>query len=163
MHHVILLLGGNLGNVELTLIQARDLIIEEIGEIVLASDLYESEPWGFEHAQNFLNQVIEVKSEYSPKEILKITQGIEKELGRKQKTSTYYEGRLIDIDILFYDDKIIDLAELRIPHPKLHERKFTLLPLNEKWSDLEHPILKKKIAELTKECIDTCWARLLKA
>lgn len=162
MHRAILLLGGNLGDIKTTLKLSLDLLQVKVGVIQKQSELYESEPWGFDHAQNFLNQVIEIETNYSAHELLNITQGIEKELGRKQKTSTHYEGRLIDIDILFFDNIIIDEADLEIPHPRLHERLFTLLPLDELWSDYTHPTLKKSIAELLKECDDTCWAGELK-
>ncbi|WP_068472238.1 2-amino-4-hydroxy-6-hydroxymethyldihydropteridine diphosphokinase [Saccharicrinis aurantiacus] len=162
MHRVILLLGGNLGDIKTTLKHARDLLSNEIGDVIKQSKLYESEPWGFEHAQNFLNQVIEIETAFSARELLDATQNIERELGRKQKTSTHYEGRLIDIDILFFDDIIVDESDLIIPHPHLHERLFTLLPLNELWSDFNHPLLKKSISELSDECEDKCWARKLK-
>lgn len=161
MHRAILLLGGNLGDIKATLKLSLDLLQNEVGAVQKQSKLFESEPWGFEHAQNFLNQVIEIETNYSARELLGLTQKIEKELGRKQKTSTHYEGRLIDIDILFFDDEIVDDDDLKIPHPRLHERLFTLLPLNEVWSSYTHPILNKSIAELLNECEDKCWAREL--
>ncbi len=160
MHNVILLLGGNLGNVETSIEKAIELIEVRIGKVVETSALYESEPWGFTHAQNFLNQVIEVITDLEAMDILSLTQQIETELGRASKTGTEYEGRVIDIDILFYDDAVIDSPTLTIPHPHLQNRLFTLLPLNEKWSILNHPVYKKSIAELLKVCPDKCWARL---
>ncbi len=160
MHHIILLLGGNLGEVSTSLQNARALIEARIGSITKASSLYESEPWGFTHAQNFLNQVIEIQSSLEAHELLNTTQEIEKELGRTTKTSTEYEGRLIDIDILFYDDLVLQSQRLTVPHPHLQNRLFTLLPLNERWNNFIHPVLNKTIEQLLKECSDSCWARL---
>ncbi len=159
MHKVFLLIGGNEGNRTLNITWAHQLIESKIGRIIDKSSLYESEPWGFTHQQNFINQVLEVESAYSPLEILKQTQSIEKNLGRKTKTSTGYEGRTMDIDILYFDDQSVSLPNLIIPHPRLHERIFTLLPLVEKWADFIHPILKKSNQLLLNECNDTCWAK----
>ena len=159
MHRVILLIGGNegdrFGNVELV----KALIQERIGNIVGASGNYESEPWGFEHQLNFVNQVVEVETTMRPEEILMSGQEIEKELGRKAKTTRGYEGRTMDVDILFYDELILNKTDLIIPHPKLHERKFTLLPLVECWSELVHPKLKTTMAGLLSECGDEGWVR----
>ncbi|WP_066632189.1 2-amino-4-hydroxy-6-hydroxymethyldihydropteridine diphosphokinase [Labilibacter marinus] len=163
MHRVILLIGGNEGDRFLNISKAKNLIGKSIGCILQQSGNYESEPWGFEHQQNFINQVIEVNSTLSPNEILKEGQEIEKELGRKPKTKIGYEGRTMDIDILFYNEEIVNQEDLIIPHPKLHERKFTLLPLIERWADFKHPIFKKSLKQLGKECEDEGWVRLVES
>jgi 2-amino-4-hydroxy-6-hydroxymethyldihydropteridine diphosphokinase len=159
MHRVILLIGGNEGDCYENINIAKGLIKERLGNVILESSLFESEPWGFMHPQNFINQVLELKCEYTPQQILGIGQLIEKELGRMAKTIAGYEGRTMDIDILFYDDIILDQTNLVIPHPKMHERRFTMLPLAEKWSDFIHPVLKIKMKQLLEECKDEGWVR----
>lgn len=151
---VILLLGGNLGNTKNFLTQAIQQLSAIFGQPILASSLYKSEPWGFEASQNFINQVIEFHTDMSPDEILNYTQKIEKTLGRQQKNGTQYESRPIDIDILFYDDLCLETEQLTIPHPLLHHRRFTLLPLTDHWAEFIHPVLNKSINELTDECTD---------
>ncbi len=159
MSKVLLLIGGNEGDRIDNIKQSKKLIEERIGQIANQSGIYESEPWGFEHAQNFLNQVLEVQCTMDAMDILEISQGIEKELGRSVKTSDGYEGRTMDIDILFYEDEIINTERLVIPHPHLHKRKFTLLPLVEKWDNFLHPTLIKTMKELLIECNDEGWVK----
>ncbi len=161
MNSLILLIGGNEGNRIENMHDAKVLIQERIGEIEISSSYYESEPWGFEHQQNFINQIIEVSTDLLPFEILKIGQCIEKELGRKPKTKIGYEGRTMDIDILFYNRATVTMPDLIIPHPKLHERKFTLLPLNEMWKNYIHPVFKKSVTILLDECDDNGWVKKL--
>ncbi len=153
-NRVILLIGGNLGNRRELIHEAKILISENKHKIIQESSLYESEPWGFSHAQDFINQVIEINSASDPKTLMVENQLIEKTLGRKTKTRKGYEGRTMDIDILFFNDEIIQSTDLIIPHPKLHERKFTLLPLVEKWAGLIHPVFNKDMSTLFKECKD---------
>ena len=150
----ILLLGGNQGNVIENLQQAVQALSVHLGELIKLSDYYESEPWGFESSQNFVNQVVEFENSYTPDQLLQTTQQIEIQLGRKQKTGTHYESRPIDIDILFSDDCIIETPHLIIPHPRLHQRRFTLLPMTDHWKDLFHPKLEKTIQELLSVCED---------
>ncbi len=157
MHKILLLIGGNEGDRVENIIQSKKLIAESIGKIECQSGIYESEPWGFEHAQNFLNQVIEIQSDKSPREVLKLSQEIEKTLGRKAKTSTEYEGRTMDIDILFYDSEVINTHDLIVPHPHLHKRKFTLLPLAEKWKQFLHPLINQTISDILIACKDEGW------
>ena len=114
---------------------------------------YATEAWGFE-SDIFLNQVIILESELEPSEILKRTQLIENELGRS-RNSTGYEARTIDIDLLFYDNQIVNTPELTIPHPKIGERRFVLIPLNELVPDKCHPVTGIKIADMLKLCQDT--------
>ncbi len=162
MDKVLLLIGGNEGDRFENIRLSKDLLEERIGKIIKQSGIYESEPWGFQHAQNFLNQVIEIECNMEAIDILKMTQDIEKTLGRKAKTTKGYEGRTMDIDILFYGKQIIQEEELTIPHPRLHERKFTLLPLVEKWEKLLHPILHQSMADLLIQCSDEGWVKKIR-
>ncbi len=149
MSKLILLLGGDQGDVQQQFKQAELLIAEKIGRIDELSALYESEPWGFEAEDLFLNRVLIVETHLSPLEVLEITQEIECLIGRKEKTGQDgYASRMIDIDILFYDQIVMNTERLTIPHPRLHLRNFTLLPLAELCPDFIHPVLKKSVLEL---------------
>lgn len=157
---MILLLGGNEEGTRGAIEQVPRLLNELVGEVASLSGLYTSPPWGFEHPHWFLNQVICLKSGMAPDELLKETQRIEKRLGRMKKTGTgRYEARLIDIDILFIDEQIIDRPELQIPHPRLHLRRFTLLPLNELNPGMWHPVLQKTVSQLLRACPDEAEVR----
>ncbi len=153
MTRIYFLLGGNIGNREELLSEAVRKMTNQIGRFVQASSLYETEPWGFSHEQNFLNQVIAFDSELSALEILDKTQAIEKELGRIRKTTQYCE-RTIDIDILFFGNELIENERLSVPHPRIQERSFALYPLEELIPDFIHPALKKSIKTLKEECPD---------
>ena len=153
MANVFILLGGNVGDKSKIFAKTRNLIEERIGIIAKMSSGYATEAWGFE-SDIFLNQVIILESELEPSEILKRTQLIENELGRS-RNSTGYEARTIDIDLLFYDNQIINTSELTIPHPKIGERRFVLIPLNELVPDKCHPVTGIKIADMLKLCQDT--------
>ena len=124
-------LGSNLGDREETIRRAIELIGERVGKVTRQSSLIETEPWGFESENRFLNGVILCETEKTPREVLKETQRIERELGRKKKTKTGYHDRPIDIDILLYDDLQVDEPDLKIPHPLMHERDFVMMPLKE--------------------------------
>lgn len=153
MTRVYFLLGGNIGNREELLSKSIKKMTNQIGKFAQASALYETEPWGFTHEQNFLNQVVVFDSELTALDILDKTQAIEKELGRVRKTTQYCE-RTIDIDILFYGDECIENERLSIPHPRIQERSFALYPLEELIPKFIHPILKKSIKQLKDECPD---------
>ena len=159
MGRLILLLGGNQGDVSDTFDKVHRLLNEHIGDIVQFSALYESEPWGFESENNFINQVVELQCSLGSEKILSVTQKIEQGFGRKAKSTESYSSRPLDIDILFYDDLIVSVPELTIPHPRLHERMFTLLPLSEKWEQLIHPVLNKSVKQMKEECDDTGWVK----
>jgi len=146
-------LGSNLSDRKIMLNKAIEYLQLKVGEIKLESKIYESAPWGFEAQTSFLNQILVVKTELKPLEILVQIKSIEKKLGRV-KTSESYESRTIDIDILFYNDEIIELPELIIPHPQLHKRGFTLVPLAEIAPELNHPVLNKPIKDLLRDCED---------
>jgi len=151
----ILLLGGNLGGRRRMLARAREQLGLQAGRVLEESSLYETEPWGFEAGQNFLNQVVVVETDRTPRELLVVLQGIEKNLGRQAAVpGGGYSSRVIDLDILFYDRQVIDTPSLRVPHPQLHRRRFTLEPLCEVAPDLLHPVLQKTTTRLLKECQD---------
>ncbi len=154
LHKTILLLGGNEPNTLELFFKTRQLISEMIGDIVMESSIYGSKPWGFEADHDFFNCVIEIETLLTPSELLKKTMQIETMLGRKRHSQIGYSSRAIDLDILFYDDIILESEKLIIPHPRLHLRRFTLLPLVEKWSQIEHPSLHKSMIELLKGCSD---------
>ena len=132
IHRVFLSLGSNLGDRQAHLNKAIELIGERIGEVVRQSSFIETEPWGFESENRFLNGAILVETTLTPRQLLKATQKIERELGRKRKSSSgVYHDRPIDIDILLYDDLTIDEPDLKIPHPLMHERDFVMIPIRE--------------------------------
>ena len=150
MHQVFLSVGGNLNNTEEKFERLFSLLQERVGEIKRQSSYYQSEAWGFESEYPFVNIALEIQTELSPFELLQETQSIEKELGRTTKTTTFYQDRTMDIDIVFYDNEIIKTEILEIPHPRMHERDFVLTPLKEICPKLVHPVLKKDISALKK-------------
>lgn len=153
MHTVYLLTGSNIGDSRNNLQQAARLISEQIGMVSTASSLYSTEPWGRKDQQGFLNQALQVHTALEPQELMRTILGIEAQLGRKRKEK--WEPRIIDIDILLYDDLIMDAQDLHIPHPLMQERRFALEPLNELAPSLQHPVFHKSMAQLLAECPDT--------
>ena len=143
---VTLLIGGNQGNRAELLQQACNMIGQEIGDIVQLSSIYESKAWGFETEQNFLNQAVVVETRLDAHEVLSKALSIEAELGRV-RTGNGYASRTMDIDILFVDDNCIDTPELTVPHPRIHQRNFVLVPLCEIMPDFVHPILQKTMSK----------------
>ena len=137
VHKVYLGLGSNLGRRRSLLKRAIQLIGERVGEVVRQSSFIETEPWGFDSKHKFLNGVILCETDKSPREVLALTQQIERELGRTNKStdsgllSPDYSDRKIDIDILLYDDLTIDEPDLKIPHPLMEQRDFVMIPLKE--------------------------------
>ena len=148
MHKIFLSAGGNLNNTPEKFERLFVLLRERVGEVVSQSSYYQSEAWGFESEHLFVNIAVGLQTELSPFELLEATQSIEKELGRTQKTTTAYQDRTMDIDIIFYDDAVIKTENLEIPHPKMHERDFVLTPLNEICPEFVHPIFLKKVSQL---------------
>ena len=132
MHTVYLSLGANIGNRKRTIREAIEKIEEMDGVVVRQSTLYETKPWGFESPNDFINACICVETGLLPHQLLLTTQNIEKELGRIGKSvNQEYHDRVIDIDILLYDDLSIDEPDLKIPHPLMNERDFVMKPLQE--------------------------------
>jgi len=136
VHQVYLGIGSNLGNRRAILRQAIKLIGERVGEVTRQSTFIETEPWGFESANKFLNAVILCETDMTPREVLEATQQIERDMGRQKivhRTSSNrtYTDRPIDIDILLYDDLTVDEPDLMIPHPLMEQRDFVMIPLKE--------------------------------
>ena len=132
MHQVYLGLGTNLGDKEANLKAAVEEIGKRVGEVTSLSAFHVSEPWGFTSEHTFLNAVCCVLTDFRPMEVLRLTQDIERSLGRlKKSVDGHYSDRLIDIDILLYDDLHLSSPELTIPHPLMWQRDFVMIPLRE--------------------------------
>lgn len=158
MSDVYLILGSNLGNRNGNLRKATELISENVGRIINKSLIYETEPWGFNHRLSFLNQVLKINTSLNPEGVLEEIIKIEELFGRK-RSKNKYEARVIDIDILFYNNKVIKSEKLIIPHPKIQERMFVLVPMAELQRDFIHPELHVSILQLKNDCRDTKWVR----
>jgi 2-amino-4-hydroxy-6-hydroxymethyldihydropteridine diphosphokinase len=154
MAKVYFIVGGNLGNREHYIERTKSLISDRVGYILRTSSIYESEPWGFEHEQNFLNQVLIVDTQLSPAAILLEISFIEGVLGRERNGNGYIP-RTADIDILFYDQQVMFSPSLVIPHRFLHKRIFVLTPLAEVAPDFMHPLFSVTVRELLASCDDT--------
>ena len=152
MEKVYLLLGSNLGKREENLAHAQQLIEMQCGKIIRSSFVYETAAWGKQDQQNFLNKALQIETILSPLLLLRILKEIEKKLGRTEGEK--WGPRIIDIDILFFGNKIIDEPQLKIPHLFLQERKFTLIPLCDIAPRFLHPQIKRTVAELLSECTD---------
>ena len=132
IHTAYLSLGSNLGDRHATMRRAIDLLGREVGTVDRQSSMLETEPWGFQSANKFLNMCVRVLTPLSPQQLLSATQGIERALGRMSKSvDRHYHDRPIDIDILMYDDLHINTPELTLPHPLMQERDFVMIPLRE--------------------------------
>lgn len=149
LHAVYLLTGSNIGDRAGFLYTAAKALEDALGILRAQSSILETEPWGFSApAPLFLNRALFLYTPYSPLEVLKAAQRIECENGRIRSDDGEYTSRTLDIDILFYDDAVIDLPELKIPHPRMHERGFTLALMREIAPSLVHPVLKLTMERL---------------
>lgn len=150
MHKVYLGLGSNLGDRHANIERAIGLVSERVGKVIRCSSVIETDPWGFDSENRFLNAVLLCETTLTPRQVLRKTQGIERDLGKRRRhatqrqssntkvqsskfqvQSTEYHDRPIDIDILLYDDLTVDEADLQIPHPRMQERDFVMIPLQE--------------------------------
>ena len=152
MSAAYLLIGGNLGNRKVNLSKATEMIREQCGTVIKSSSLYETAAWGMAEQPSFLNQALEILTSLNAKQLMRKILKIESMMGRLREEK--FGPRTIDIDILFYENEIHDLHFLKIPHPELQNRRFVLAPLAEINPELQHPILKKTIAELLEDCPD---------
>ena len=153
MNKLILSLGGNKGNVATTFLHVENDISNEIGKILKSSSSYKTAAWGNTNQPDFLNKVIKVATDLSVEECLHKVLLIEKKWGRI-RTYKKWEARTIDIDILFYNDLILNKKQLIVPHPYLQDRKFVLIPLVEILPDYNHPLLNKSLKVLLEKCVD---------
>ena len=136
MHTIYLSLGTNLGSREDNLERALRLLQEQVGALLRRSSVHETTPWGFESSHMFLNLCVCMATSLSPLQLLATTKQIERQMGRTQKSEQgHYADRVIDIDILLYDDAHVNESDLIIPHPHMYERDFVMLPLNEILND----------------------------
>ena len=141
-------LGSNLGDRRAHLVQAVEHL-QKYGHVLRLSSIYLTSPWGYSAQPDFLNAVVEIETPYEPVELLRIVKHIEKEMGREPGRK--WHPRLIDLDILLYEDRILKTEELTIPHPLLSERLFVLVPLSELVPEKVHPITGKTIEQLRRE------------
>jgi 2-amino-4-hydroxy-6-hydroxymethyldihydropteridine diphosphokinase len=153
MNTAYLLLGSNEGDRLQHLSRALKLIDQKAGTLIKQSAIYVTVAWGNTDQPDFLNQVICITTDLSPQQLLKSLLAIEREIGRT-RTGTKWMQRIIDLDILFYNDLAMATEELTIPHPFLQDRKFVLVPLLEIAAAYVHPVLQKNIAALTEACTD---------
>lgn len=153
MEKVYLCLGGNIGDTRNYLQNAVAMIGRRIGRVVSQSAVYQSEPWGFNAEQMFLNQVVVAETELEPHAVLELCLQIEAELGRT-RSGNGYEPRTIDIDIIFFGDYIIDTPDLKVPHPLMHQRNFVLRPLCDVAADFVHPVFGLTVKQLAAACSD---------
>lgn len=145
---VYLGLGTNIGNRRGNLVKAAALLAERVGDILALSGFMETEPWGFESENLFLNAAIKMETPLTPDELLSATQAIEREMGREKKSDGTYHDRVIDIDILLYDNRVIEHPGLIVPHPLMQERLFVMAPLAEIAPFERHPLLGQTFIEL---------------
>jgi 2-amino-4-hydroxy-6-hydroxymethyldihydropteridine diphosphokinase len=147
-------LGGNTGDVLSTFEACTQHIRQKGYEVTGRSGIYTSNAWGYQSQHTYYNQVLILKTNQTPQTTLKEMLEIEKTLGRTRTAPGLYEDRVVDIDILFYDSLVLNEPNLVIPHPRLHERNFCLVPLLEVLPDLVHPVFHQTIQELKKSCTD---------
>lgn len=152
-HQVILSLGSNQGNRLENIEYCIDLLHHEVGTVVKVSSLFESDSWGFS-SDSFYNCAVLIHTHKNPQKLLKNILKVEKKLGRVRTESSDYQPRVIDVDMISFDDEILESESLQIPHKHLHDRLFVLLPMMEVVSDWTHPISQKSISDILKECKD---------
>jgi 2-amino-4-hydroxy-6-hydroxymethyldihydropteridine diphosphokinase len=153
MNRAFLLIGGNIGDRLSNLEKACVEIENSAGKIIRQSQVYETAAWGITEQPAFLNQVLLIETNKSATILLTILLQIEKNSGRIRTVK--FGPRLIDIDILFFNNEVISIENLIIPHPELHKRRFALVPLHEIAPEFEHPVLHKTVSEMLKNCADT--------
>lgn len=157
LNKAYLLIGGNVGNKLFFLEQAVMLLQKQCGKITDRSSIYETAPWGNIHQASFLNQALELQTRYEAENLMFLLLKIEEQMGRVRLEK--YGPRIIDIDVLFFNDEVYNTIELTIPHKELQNRRFVLQPLSEIAPLLVHPVLKKSVQQLLAECADASEVR----
>jgi len=152
MNRAYLLTGGNIGNRKAMLQKAIQLLNEYCGKVTAESSLYETAAWGKTDQSAFLNQALELETGLNARQLIRKILKVEKLMGRERKEK--YGPRIIDIDILLFNDETHDIPFLKLPHPEMQNRRFALIPLAEIAADITHPVLKKTIKQLLADCPD---------
>jgi 2-amino-4-hydroxy-6-hydroxymethyldihydropteridine diphosphokinase len=158
VHQAWVSLGSNLGDRALQLALARNYLAESCGRILRVSGIYESRAWGYESAHMFFNQCLQLETALSPVALLQVILEIERKMGRQRGGETYAD-RSIDLDILYYDDLIIQTDQLQVPHPRMAERRFVLKPLQEIAAGKKDPVTGRTIGEMLERCKDPSGVR----
>lgn len=153
MHKVYLGIGGNIGNKQTIFKEVCQIIENELGMIEKTSSIYETPPWGFQSKDTFWNQVLQIDTNKTPEELLVAIHNIENNFGRESGKERY-SSREMDIDILYFDDLFMETDQLIIPHPRIHQRKFVLVPLIEIAPNLKHPLLRLTSIQMLENCRD---------
>jgi len=153
MNKAYLLTGSNMGNRKAMLLQAIQLLNEYCGHVTTESSVNKTAAWGNTDQSAFLNQALELSTQLNARQLIRKILKVEKLMGRERKEK--YGPRIIDIDILLFNDEIYDIHFLKLPHPEMQNRRFALTPLAEIAPDIIHPVLKKTIKDLLKDCRDT--------
>lgn len=153
-HNVVLALGSNLGDKKNNLLSAITLIHNHIGFVVQASAIYETPSWGF-NSYPFYNMCILIHTHLVPQKLLAQLKELEKKLGRTKKATINYEARTVDIDIIYFEEEVVNTPHLQIPHPEMQNRNFVLVPLNDLTIDWKHPVLHQTTAEMLDITKDT--------
>ncbi|MBE0668367.1 MAG: 2-amino-4-hydroxy-6-hydroxymethyldihydropteridine diphosphokinase [Bacteroidales bacterium] len=157
---VLLGLGSNMGDRLSYLSYAVNQLYKEAGKLTARSSVWESEPWGFEAEEYFLNMVVEISTTLDPEALLSVIGAMELRLGRYRRENQGYISRNIDIDILFWGEKIISVPGLEVPHPHIADRRFVLEPLNEIAADFIHPVTGRSVREMLTLCDDRSEVKL---
>ena len=153
MHQVFLGIGGNIGNKQLNFEKIHILAGKELGRIVGMSSIYESPPWGFLAEEDFWNQVLHIETQLEPAELIEKINELEQLFGRK-RDAEFYTSREMDIDVLYFDDLVVITEKLVIPHPRIAQRMFVLVPLAEIAPSFVHPVLNLTNRQLLEQCSD---------
>lgn len=151
----LLLLGGNIGDVSATMERADEMIGEQVGTVLSRSRDHWTEPWGFQDDRLFLNRALVVGTELSPQSLLEKCLDIERRLGRTLGSVERYSARTIDIDLLLCGDQVISSPDLRVPHPRMHERAFALAPAADVAPDWSHPVMNRTVLTLLNDVLRT--------